>query len=92
MSDPTLSQVARKRGWQALLQGLAIDIVVAVALAIVASVSDLDSWQAVQLFLLSLVKTVVLAAAQWVIRRYADTAGYTAQGDPVVPEGARRAA
>ena len=88
-STPTLPEVAAKRGWQALAQGLAIDVVVAIALLVLASIDTITSLDGIRLFAISLGKTVVIAIAQWVVRRYADRSGYDADGQPVE---ARRAA
>ena len=88
-TSPTLPEVARKRGWQALVQGVAIDVVVAVALLILASIDTITSTEGLQLFAVALGKTVIIAVAQWVVRRYGDRSGYDADGYPVE---ARRAA
>lgn len=80
---PTLPEVAKKRGWQALVQGVVIDVAVAVALLILASVDSITTKAGLTLFLVSLAKTVIIAIAQYVVRRYGDRSGYDAEGQPL---------
>ena len=76
----TLDQIARKRGWQTAIQGLAIDVVVAVALVILATLPDATDWAVVRdnwpVVALPVSKSVVQAIAAWVVRRFADQSGF----------------
>lgn len=76
----TLPEVARKRAWQSALQGLAIDVAVAVALVILASLPQATDWAVVQaqapIMALMVTKSVVQAVAAWIVRRFADQSGY----------------
>ena len=76
----TLPEVARKRAWQTAFQGLLIDVAVAVALVVVASLPDATDWAVVKarapIMALMITKSIVQAVAAWVIRRYADKSGY----------------
>jgi len=70
MDTITPQQVAVKRGWQTFLSGLAIDVGVALALLIIAQLDRINDVDALALFGVSLGKTVVIAAAQYVVRRF----------------------
>ena len=76
---PPTEVLAVKRGWQTLLQGLAIDVVVAVALVILATLPALDSWDTLRLQIgiisFTLAKSVVQAIVSWVVRRWFDKSG-----------------
>ena len=78
--QPTLPQVAAKRGIQTAMQGLAIDVAVAVALVVLASLPQATDWAVVQaqapIMALMIAKSVVQAVAAWVVRRFADQSGY----------------
>lgn len=77
---PSTEVLAVKRGWQTLLQGLAIDVVVAVALVILATLPALDSWDTLRLQIgvisFTVSKSIVQALAAWVIRRWFDRSGH----------------
>lgn len=76
---PPTEVLAVKRGWQTLLQGLAIDVVVAVALVILATLPALDSWDTLRLQIgvisFTVAKSVVQAVVSWVVRRWFDQSG-----------------
>ena len=76
----TLDQVARKRGWQTAVQGLSIDVLVAVALVVLATLPDATNWAVVRdnwpVVALLVSKSVVQAVAAWVVRRFADQSGF----------------
>lgn len=78
--DLTLPEVAAKRGIQTAVQGLAIDVAVAVALVVLASLPDATDWAVVQaqapIMALMIAKSVVQAIAAWVVRRFADQSGF----------------
>ena len=76
---PPTEVLAVKRGWQTLLQGLAIDVVVAVSLVILATLPALNSWDTLRLQIgvisFTLAKSVVQAVVSWVVRRWFDKSG-----------------
>ena len=82
ITSPTLPEVARKRAWQTAAQGLAVDLVVAVAVLVLSSVDQITSRAALLTFAITLAKTVVSTACAWVIRRYRDRSGFEAS-EPV---------
>ena len=95
---PPTEVLAVKRGWQTLLQGLAIDVVVAVALVVLATLPALDSWDTLRLQIgvisFTLAKSVVQAVVSWVVRRWFDQSG-SSQPLPVLtsdtsPDDAQR--
>lgn len=73
---PTLPEVARKRAWQTAIQGLGIDVLVAVAVLILSSLDSITSKSAAITFGIALGKTVVSTVCAWVIRRYRDRSGF----------------
>ena len=81
---PSLPEVAARRGWQALWQGLGVDVLVAVALVLLASLSNVERWEdfLAPALTLAVGKSIVQAAAAWVVRRYVDRSGYNADGTP----------
>ena len=87
---PTLPQVAVRRGIQSAVQGLAIDVAVAVALVILASLPQATDWAVVQaqapIMALMVAKSIVQAVAAWVIRRFADQSGYDPQTLEALPQ------
>ena len=76
---PPVETLATRRGWQTLAQGLAVDVVVAVALVIMATLPSLDSWDAARLawgvVSFAVAKSVVQAVVAFVIRRWFDKSG-----------------
>ena len=79
--NPTLSEVAKKRGIQTWYTGLAVDILVAVALVIATTVVPaMQSWQDVVtswgVWLLAIGRSTLQAGAAWVLRRFADQSGF----------------
>lgn len=66
----TPQQVAGQRTVQTFLSGLAIDVLVAVALLIIAQVSNITDTDALIVFFASLAKTIIIAAAQYVVRMF----------------------
>ena len=75
---PTLPEVARKRGAQTFLQGLAIDVAVALALVIGAEVGKIQSWNdfLAPALTLTLAKSVIQAIVAYVVRRFYDQSGF----------------
>ena len=76
-TTPTIPEVAAKRGWQTLLTGLGVDIVVALALVLTTTVVPaMESWESVvtswPVWLLVALRSVIQAVAAWAIRRWAD--------------------
>lgn len=65
---------AKNRALRSFLQGLGIDVAVAVALVLLTVFKDADSWGAVQWTILSftLFKTVVQSCASYVMRMWVD--------------------
>lgn len=88
MTTPTIETIATKRGIQTLLQGLAVDVVVALALVVLTVLPGIETWDDVArlwpAWLLLLAKSVVQAVVAWVIRRWGDSAGV----EPIAPEHA----
>lgn len=76
------AQVAAKRGWQTLLQSLAVDVAVGVALVLLTFIGPLQGWGDVQWAILgfTVAKSVVQAVAAWVIRRWIDQSGFNRDG------------
>lgn len=79
VEDPTLPEVAKKRGLQTLVQGLLVDVAVAVALVILTILPGVETWEDVMrlwpAWLLLIAKSLVQAVVAWVIRRWGDTSG-----------------
>lgn len=67
-----LAADARNRALRSFLQGLAIDLAVAVAALALTLTSSTDAWQGWAAVGISLVRTVVQAAASYVMRRFVD--------------------
>ncbi len=82
MSLP-LPAVAKKRGIQTFFYGLAIDVAVSVAVWILASADSITNRAALLTALVSLGKTVAIAVASYIIRRYGDKSGVL----PLAPPG-----
>lgn len=80
---PTLQAVARRRGWQTAAQGLGIDVSVAVAIVLVplvAGVNTPDDVAALWPVLPILVgKSATQAVLAYVLRRYRDKSGVSAE-------------
>lgn len=79
MENPTLPEVAKKRGLQTLVQGLLVDVAVAVALVILTILPGVQTWDDVMLlwpaWLLLIAKSLVQAVVAWIIRRWSDKSG-----------------
>ena len=75
---PTLTEVAQKRGIQTFLQGLAIDVAVALAIVIGAEVGKIQSWNDLlaPALTLTLAKSVIQAVVAYVVRRFYDQSGF----------------
>ena len=88
--SPTLPQVAVRRGIQSAVQGLAIDVAVAVALVLLATLPNATDWRVVRdgwpVVALLVAKSIVQAVAAWVIRRFADQSGYDPQTLEALPQ------
>ena len=74
---PTVPEVAKKRGIQTLLTGLATDVGVALAVVLATTVvPGMESWDSVlrewPFWLLVALRSVIQAVAAWAIRRWAD--------------------
>ena len=76
--EPTLTEVAQKRGVQTFLQGLAIDVAVALALVIGTQVAEVQSWGdfLAPALTLTLAKSVIQAVVAYVVRRFYDQSGF----------------
>ena len=78
-AHPTIDQVAQKRGWQTLTQGILIDVAVAVAVVIGTIIPGIETWAQIgdmwPVWLLLISKSVVQALVAWVLRRYRDQSG-----------------
>lgn len=84
----TLPEVARKRAWQTAVQGLAVDVVVALAVLTLANLDSITSRAALLTFLVSIAKTTVATVCSWIVRRYRDRSGFDKPVDtaPAHPE------
>jgi hypothetical protein len=86
MVEPRRALDAKNRASRTALQGLAIDILVAVALFITWLLIDAHSWDdlpAWQIIVFSLVKTILMAAASFAMRRWLDKPdGFLLPKDP----------
>lgn len=84
MSTPTVPEVAVKRGFQTLAQGLAVDISVAVSLIVLTILPGVETWEDVSrlwlAWLLLIAKSVVQAIVAWIIRRWGDSSGVAVRG------------
>lgn len=72
-------QIAAKRGTQTLAQGLAVDVIVAIAIVIATIIPGVETWADVArlwpAWLLLITKSITQAVVAWVIRRWGDPAG-----------------
>ena len=69
---PDLNADAKNRAVRTFLQGLAIDLGVAVAALILANVDTITNREGLTLFGITLAKTVVTTVASYVMRRFVD--------------------
>lgn len=69
---PDLSADANNRALRTFLQGLGIDLLVAVAALVLANVDSITDRQGLTVFGIALGKTVVTTAASYVMRRFVD--------------------
>lgn len=80
---------ARNRALRTFLQGLAIDVGVALAVLLWTIFSEANSWGDLEwsIILFSILKTILTAIASFVMRRFVDRSGSTAlpPTDPGVP-------
>lgn len=84
MVEPRRALDAKNRAGRTALQGLIIDVLVAVALFVTWLLIDANSWDdlpAWQIIAFSLIKTILMAAASFVMRRYFDR-----PGGPLLPK------
>jgi hypothetical protein len=82
-----LTADAKNRALRTFLQGLAIDLAVAVAALILANVDSITDRDGLVLFGIALGKTVVTTAASYVMRRYVDKSSLPTPLPPApVPE------
>jgi hypothetical protein len=86
---PQLKADAKNRAWRTTLQGLAIDVAVAVALVLVTLLAPVGGWGEIQWAVLgfTLFKTVLMAVAAFIMRRFVDKPGSIAlpPTDPGLP-------
>ena len=68
----TLAQDAKNRALRTFVQGLAIDLAVAVAGLVLTNIDQLTDQAALGLFAVALVKTVLTTIASYVMRRFVD--------------------
>jgi hypothetical protein len=79
---PVVLQIdAKNRTWRTILQGLAVDVAVAVSLVLVTLFADVGSWGEIQWTIIgfTLLKTVLMAVAAFVMRRFVDRPGSIAR-------------
>lgn len=68
----TLANDAKNRAWRTFLQGLAIDLAVAVGAFVLANVDSITDKQGLTLAAITLGKTVATTIASYVMRRFLD--------------------
>lgn len=91
MTSPVLANDARNRALRTFLQGLAIDLAVAVAAFVLANVDSITDRAGLILALTSLTKTLVTTVASYVMRRYLDASSLPTPlppSDPGEPDDA----
>lgn len=81
---PDLAAVARMRAIQTFLGGLAVDVVVALAILWFSVQDEITSPEAFVALGFMVAKTVAGAVAQYVFRRFIDQSGYNRDGSPKV--------
>lgn len=87
MSTATLTQDARNRALRTFLQGLAIDLAVAVCALLLANVDKITDRAALITFGITVAKTVLTTAASYVMRRFIDRSSIPTPLPPApVPE------
>ena len=86
-TTPATRADARNRAWRTLLQGLATDVLVAIAAALLAWLPDADitSREAWTVIGVTLAKTALTAAASWVMRAKLDASGLPTPLPPADP-------
>lgn len=72
LGKAALTQDATNRAVRTFLVGLAIDLAVAVATLVLASLDTITDAQGLQVFLIALAKTCVSTVAAFVLRRFVD--------------------
>lgn len=80
-----LSNDAKNRSLRTFLQGVAIDVAVAVAALVLASVDTITDKAGLILFFTALGKTVVTAIASYVMRQYLDRSNLPTPLPPADP-------
>lgn len=82
-----LAADASNRALRTFLQGLAVDLAVAVAALVLANVDTITNREGLTLFLIALAKTVVTSVASYVMRRFVDKSSIPTPLPPApVPE------
>lgn len=71
-SQAQLRRDARNRALRTFLQGLGLDVLVAVAMVIATVTTSADAWQGWAVVGVSLARSVAQAAASYVMRRFLD--------------------
>lgn len=71
-ADDLRASDARNRSTRTFLQGLAIDIAIAIAALVLASVESITDTAGIILFCTALAKTVLTAIASYVMRQFLD--------------------
>lgn len=81
---------AQNRAWRTLLQGLAIDVAVGVALAVTAFLATANDWGDMEWALLgfSVAKSAAQAIAAYVMRRWLDPSRFPTPLPPTAQEPA----
>ena len=77
-----LTEIARRRAIQTALVGLGIDVAVALSVLWLSVVDTLTTGEAWAALGITVGKTIVTTAAQYVLRRFVDQSGYHADGTP----------
>ena len=82
-----LQQDAANRAWRSFLQGLGIDVLVALALVVYTVLDSAASWTALEWNIIgfTLLKTVLITAASYVMRRFMDPSKVPTPLPPATP-------
>lgn len=80
-----LANDAKNRSLRTFLQGVGIDVAVAIAALVLASADSITDKQGLILFFTALGKTIVMAIASYVMRQYLDRSGLPTPLPPADP-------
>lgn len=81
------TQDATNRAWRSFLQGLGIDVLVAVSMLVYTIFDEAEAWGQLEWGVIgfSLLKTVLVAVASFVMRRFMDPSRFPTPKPPANP-------